>query len=337
MTCSHEHVTRRGFVNTCLGCGAYVSLALAAGDSFARRAFARQGDGDLVTTEAWARVEQLGDGQWAIISTPWDGATRTVSNGGIIAGRDGVLVIEGFNTVEGGAWALDMARKLTGRAPTHVILTHLHGDHSNGLSAYLSGNVNERPQIITTSVTRKLLAQRSGEQQPDAKPGETANLPCPIVLPDALVSETGETRIDLGGKVVRLVPRAGHTPSDLTIELESPHLVWTGDLVFHGVFPYYGDAIPSKLSASCKAMITDKIARYVPGHGAVASHEELMPYIEMLDHVGEAAKRAFEAGTPAATAWQDYEIPARLGEYYRFRPDIVRYAFEAWERELKGQ
>lgn len=334
MTCTHAHVSRRGFVNTCLGCGAYVSLALAAGDSFARRAFAAQGDGELVTTEPWARVEQLGEGVWAIISTPWDGARNTVSNGGIIAGTDGVMVIEGFNTVEGGWWALDMARKLTGRSPTHVILTHLHGDHSNGLSAYLAGE--GRPRIITTDATRKLLATRSAEQQPEAKAGEATPLPFPIVLPDALVSSTGVTRIDLGGKVVRLVPRVGHTPSDLTIELESPRLIWTGDLVFHGVFPYYGDAIPSKLGVACRAMISDRSARYVPGHGAVASHAELQPFMEMLDHVGAAARAAFDKGIPAAAAWQSYEIPAGLGAYERFRPDVYRFAFEAWERELKG-
>ncbi len=336
MTCEHTHVTRRGFVNTCLGCGAYVSLALAAGDSFTRRAFASQLEGEPVTTEPWARVEKLADGLWAIISTPWDGESKTVSNGGIIAGRDGVMVIEGFNTFEGGKWASEMAHKLTGRAPTHVVLTHLHGDHSNGLSGYLASN-GDRPQIITTDVTRTMLAERSAEQQPDAKAGETTQLRNTITLPDALVSAEAETRIDLGGKIVRLVPRAGHSPSDLTIELESPNVIWCGDLVFNGTFPYYGDALPSKLSASCKAMITDKSARYVPGHGSVASHADLMPYIEMLDHVGDAAKRAFEKGTPASDAWQAYEIPARLGEYRRFRPDVYRFAFVAWERELKGE
>jgi len=61
------------------------------------------------------------------------------------------------------------------------------------------------------------------------------------------------------------------------------------------------------------------------------------PLVERLQQdVGEAAKAAFKKGVPADEAWRTYEVPASLGEYSKFRPDVYRFAFEAWYRELKG-
>src|SRR6185503_10959226 len=91
--------------------------------------FAARPGGKVVAAEPWARLEQLGDGVWAVISTPLAGgsdAMRTFSNGGIVSGRSGVLVIEGFASDAGASWIAESARVLTGRTPTHVILTHYH-------------------------------------------------------------------------------------------------------------------------------------------------------------------------------------------------------------------
>ncbi len=331
----HHHTigcgcSRRDF----LGCGAYVALALAAGSTLTRRAFAAPLTGETVRTEPFARIEKLADGVWAVVSTPGVANDfRTVANGGIIAGRDAVLLVEGLNTPQGGAWLSDMARVLTGRRPTHVVVTHVHGDHVNGLSGQIGGD--DQPTIIGTATTRRLMAERNAAppQQGEGDIRKTV----PIVLPDSvIVDETKPTELDLGGRTVRLTPRLGHSPSDLTIELLEPRVLWGGDLVFNGLFPYYGDAIPSKLGEACNAMLRDGDTTYVPGHGSVATAKELEPYLALLADVEAAARRAVEKGVPASEAWQEYQTPAALGEWMKFRPDIYRFAFEAWERELKG-
>ncbi len=322
--------SRRDF----LGCGAFVAFSLAAGSTLTRRAFAAPLAGETVRTEPFARVEKLADGVWAVVSTPnISGDMRTVSNGGIIAGRDAVLVVEGLNTPAGGAWLSETARVLTGRRPTHVVLTHLHGDHSNGLAGHLGGA--DAPTIIGTATTRRLLAERNSA--PPQGEGAMRRTPNPIVLPDSvIVDEMQPTEIDLGGRAVRLTPRMGHSPSDLTVELLEPRVFWCGDLVFNGMFPYYGDAIPSKLGAACNSMLKDRDTTYIPGHGAVADSAALAPYLALLADVEAAARRANEKGVPADEAWRTYETPAAIGEWAKFRPDVYRFAFEAWERELKG-
>lgn len=343
----HQHreascaCSRRSFLGASLGCGAYVSLALAAGSTLTRRAFGAAPAGETLRTEPFARIEKIADGVWAVVSTPFTGEQRdmrTVSNGGIIAGREGVMVVEGLNTEEGGAWMSAMAKELTGRRPTHVALTHYHADHSAGLGGHLGGE--KPPTIVGTVTTRQMLIERSAKMPEASGAPENAKGPVKtprVVLPDSvIVDDGGQTEIDLGGRIVRLTPHAGHSPSDLTVEIREPHVLWAGDLVFNGMFPYYGDAVPSKLGSVCNAILKDPDALYVPGHGSCANAAALAPYLAMLEDVERAARDAFNKGAPASEAWKTYEIPKALGEWMKFRPNVYQFAFEAWERELKG-
>lgn len=326
---------RRSILKGTLGCGAYTLMSLALSDSQTRNAFAASHASNSVIEQPFARIEKLSDGVWAAISTPNNGDMTTVSNGGIIAGNDAVLVIEGFNTPKGGAWMRNAAKELTGQYPTHVVLTHYHGDHSNGLSGYMQDG--DAPSIIATSETRKLLLNNQLNQEFMADSGTLVQTNSNPLIPNTVIVDTSKpTKIDLGGKVVSVVPRYGHTPSDLTIELEEPNIIWCGDLFFNHMFPYYGDAIPSVLSKTCNSFMKSEDSTYVPGHGSVATKEDIHQYLALIGHVGEAAKDAIAKGKAAEEAWQEYSIPASMGEWAKFRPDVYKFAFTAWENELKG-
>ena len=131
-------ISRRDFVARSGTCAAHLALAAAVAPDALRAAWARMPLGSVVATEPFGSLEQVADGIWALISTPLGGDRTTLSNGGIIAGRSGVVAIEGFNQPAGAAWLGAKARELTGRWPTHVVVTHYHADHANGVAGYLS-------------------------------------------------------------------------------------------------------------------------------------------------------------------------------------------------------
>lgn len=96
-------MTRRNVIRCFLGAAAW----LAAGRRRTSRAQTA-----LAAREVWARIEAVGDGVWAVVSTPSpDDRTSyaTFCNGGIIAGRERVLVFEGFGSADGGAWVAEQA------------------------------------------------------------------------------------------------------------------------------------------------------------------------------------------------------------------------------------
>lgn len=336
--------SRRDFLSRTLSCAGFLALGMAGLSGTAKRAWSAEGaakaSGAPVASTSFARVERIVDGVWAVVSTPWaDPANpqlQTMSNGGIIAGRDGVLVVEGFNQPAGAAWVSDMAEQLTGRRPTHVVVTHFHADHTGGLGGYRRGA--EGPDIVATRVTRDLAVERyTTPEPPEAGPAASDLAPTThqLMTPNRIMTDPVKpVRIDLGGRVVTLVPRGGHTDSDVTIELEEPRVIFTGDLVFNRIFPYYGDSTPSRWNATCDTLLTEAGALYVPGHGNLAHKPEMDRYRELLALVGEAARKAHKAGQPAEQAAAAFSIPERLGDWFQFSPKVFAFAFDAWYREL---
>ncbi|HWK90076.1 MAG TPA: MBL fold metallo-hydrolase [Longimicrobium sp.] len=318
-------ITRRDFLLRSGSCAAHLALAAAGAPAAFRALWARSPAGAVVAREPFGRLERVADGIWALISTPLNGDRTTLSNGGIVAGRHGVLAIEGFYQPQGARWLAERARELTGHWPTHVALTHYHADHVNGVAGYLIGCGD--PEVRSTAPTRDLALERN-------QPADDARA---AALRDAeILSTTEPAALDLGGRTVRLVPRRGHTASDVSIEVDDPAVVFTGDLLWNAMFPNYVDTVPSQLRDAVRDLRRPAPTLYVPGHGAVAHEAEFDRYAAMLDEVERAARHAHAQGITAAAAGAAFTLPASLGEWALFNPAFFERAFTAWYRELEG-
>ncbi|MDE2980090.1 MAG: MBL fold metallo-hydrolase [Gemmatimonadota bacterium] len=322
---SMSRISRRRFVTATAGCASYLA---AAGPLLSAPALRRWSGAEarrIVAQTPFARIEELGDGMFAIISTPLNGDYTTVCNGGIIGGSSGTLVVEAFATPEGAAWAAEQARALTGRWPTQVVVSHYHGDHSAGPAGYAEDG-ESAPQLRATAVTRDLVQGSPGDGAAKARWADV------VVVP-----EDGPVEIDLGSRTVAVVPREGHTASDLSVEVdggEGP--VWCGDLVWNSMFPNYMDAVPSRLSRSVRALQAMGADTFVPGHGPLADAAVMSRYVALIDSVEEAARNAWRRGINSDDAAAAYVVPAELGEWMMFSPNYHQRAIQAWLDELAG-
>ena len=129
-----------------------------------------------------------------------------------------------------------------------------------GVAGYL--DANDHPVIRSTERTRNLVIERN-QTPPD--PDRVAAVKGAVML-----SAMEPTIIDLGGRSVKLIPRGGHTDSDVTLELDDPSIVFCGDLVWNSMFPNFVDTVPTKMIASVKAFKRARATAYVPGHGPLA-------------------------------------------------------------------
>jgi glyoxylase-like metal-dependent hydrolase (beta-lactamase superfamily II) len=325
---SQSALPRRGFLKAAGTFGAAAGLGLlasSAGYATTVAASASSRPGRRRQAEPWGRLEEVAPDTWALISRPRNDhpeARRTLCNGGIVAGSDGVAVIEGFASPTGAAWMAEQAVRLTGRRPTHVVITHFHGDHTGGTAGYVQGAAI--PAIFSTGTTRRLLAEQAAGYEPDGWEARS------LLLPNRMLPDDVDETLDLGGRTVRLVGRRGHTPSDLVIRAGG--VVFAGDLVWNGLFPNYTHAIPPALGEQVRALRDAGADVWVSGHGELARATDMDRYIDLLDHVGEAAMRALEAGTPLEDAAAAYSVPESLGEWYMFSARYPLVAFRAWER-----
>jgi len=285
---------------------------------WSRTLWAAQERFPVVASEAWGRLERVGEGIWALVSDPLRDRA-TLCNGGIIAGRSGVVIVEAFASDAGSRWMAERAAELTGRAPTHVVLTHYHGDHTGGLSGVTALG---SPEILATPVTRDLVMER--------------NQGAPSAILDRVqpLDTIRPTEIDLGDRSLIVVPRRGHTNSDITIQLLDPSVVFCGDLVWNRMFPNYVDATPSRLTQAVQLIRAGDASTYVPGHGPLADNTAMDRYIGLLQDVETAARRAIERGMTAQEAGAEYRLPAGLQEWTLFNPVYFERAIGAWMNEL---
>jgi glyoxylase-like metal-dependent hydrolase (beta-lactamase superfamily II) len=182
-----------------------------------------------------------------------------------------------------------------------------------------------KPVVRSTEVTRGLVLEK--------------NLPADAARTDALhdvtyFSATEPTVVDLGGVTVRVVPRSGHTSSDVSLELDDRNVLFCGDLFWNAMFPNYVDAVPSQLSKSARALRRGTSVTYVPGHGALAKQAEFDRYLAMIEEIEAAAKRGHEKGQTAAELGANYALPPSLGDWVLFNKGFFERAFSAWYREL---
>jgi len=319
-------ISRRDFLARSGSCAAHLGLAAAAAPPALRALWARQPLGRVVAREPFGALEQIADGIWALVSTPLTGDRTTLSNGGIVAGKTGVLAIEGFYQPVGAEWLARKARELAGRWPTHVVVTHYHADHANGVAGYRTNEA--RPVVRSTERTRALVLERN---QP-ADPARAA------ALQDAqLIDSTKSSQVDLGGRVVRIVPRNGHTESDVTLEIDDPSVVFCGDLFWNGMFPNYVDARPVQLGEAVRATRRSAAATvYVPGHGPLGKAPEYDRYVAMLGEVERGARSAHARGVTAAEGAAQFALPPTLGEWTLFNKVFFERAFAAWYREISS-
>jgi glyoxylase-like metal-dependent hydrolase (beta-lactamase superfamily II) len=150
-----------------------------------------------------------------------------------------------------------------------------------------------------------------------------------------LVTPDAPTTIDLGGVKLTIVPRAGHTTSDLAVSVDDPRITFAGDLLWNGMFPNYRDAVPSVLARSVRDLLRGEGVR-VPGHGSIPTTAETTNYVAVLDLIEQAAREAVAAGTPIETAAAAVRVPPSLGEWVLFNPAYYQVALKAWEKELKS-
>lgn len=271
----------------------------------------------IAAAEPWGELVPVGEGIWAMLSAPLADRT-TLCNGGLIAGRDGVVMVEAFAGDAGARWMRERSRSLTRREPSHVVLTHYHADHSGGLR----GAREAGAAVVATAETRDLVLERNA-----AAPTE--------LLGDAMIIDPARGRqLDLGGRSVQLLPLGGHTPSDVALVVEDAGVVFCGDLLWYGMFPNFVDAMPSQLTRSVRSLRALDAKVYVSGHGERTDARGLDRFLDLLDRVEQHAREAHAHGESAEQAGARFRMPPALAQWTLFSPRYFERAIGAWMREL---
>jgi cyclase len=307
-----------------------------------------------------AELIKIAEGVYADIVSP-DG--NAVGNSGIVVLDRGVLVFDTHFTPEAGQALAGKIRALTSKPIQHVVYSHFHPDHTHGTQS-LQGT----PQIIGSTISRSEILQKDvaalnrsvaaaqtqlekmrkaldEEADPIAKRRlrtqintrqeffdrmSRQSVLAPIVtVDDSLLLVDGKRQIQ-----IRYLGK-GHTDGDLILYLPAEKIVFLGDLFFNAALPNVQDATLLVWIKTLEEALKLDAEKFVPGHGAVGSREDVKAFIKYLEELRGWIEPAVARGDGLDQVIHEVQLPGKYSSYgfQNFFPSNVQKMYE----ELKTQ
>lgn len=212
--------------------------------------------------------------------------------GGNIAasvGDDGILIVDSeFEPLV--PKISDALKNIADEPVRFLINTHFHGDHTGGNARFAEMSA----EIIAQENARKRLASGGSSKFGKSPPAAKEALPI-ITFGDNL-------SVYFNGEEVRAIHiPSGHTDGDCVIIFTQSKVVHMGDDFFNGSFPFIdvdsGGSITGLIAGIEKVLaeIPDD-ARIIPGHGSLATKDDVRNYLAMLKGSSAAISAAIAAG-----------------------------------------
>jgi len=151
-----------------------------------------------------------------------------------------------------------------------MVNTHVHGDHAGGNAVFAE---NGTVVFAHDNIRKRLLPDASGAGGPDGLPV--------ITFGDGVT-------FHLGGIEARVehLPKA-HTDGDAVIYFPGANVIHTGDILFHGIFPFIdldnGGTVDGYIVAQQEILsMADDETKIIPGHGSLTDKAGMTADIDML-------------------------------------------------------
>ncbi|QFZ18802.1 MBL fold metallo-hydrolase [Saccharothrix syringae] len=188
-----------------------------------------------------------------------------VSNAGVVAGSDGVLVVDTLATEHRARRLRAAVDGLRAGPRRTVVNTHHHGDHNFGNRVFGPGAAIVAHEAARTEMAATGLALTG--LWPDVAWGEVA-----VTLPTTTFAD--RLTVHVGGRAVRLLHVGpAHTTNDVVAWLPEDRVLFAGDVVLSGATPF---SLMGSVAGTLAAIerLRDLGARTVVcGHGPVAGPE----------------------------------------------------------------
>ena len=212
-----------------------------------------------------------------------DGVSGFSSNMALMVGAERVLLIDdGMAPITADLMAT--IEELAGRRADFVVNTHVHGDHIGSNSAL----AEDGTIIFAHENIRKRLVE-----DPASAGGEAG---LPVVTFDDSVT------FHVNGQAAHVFHVAtAHTDGDAVIHLRDANVIVAGDLHFNYMFPFIdldsGGTVAGFIAGQQRIIdMADDETVIIPGHGALASKNDLQASIDMLRDAQARVQNLAEQG-----------------------------------------
>jgi cyclase len=305
------------------------------------------------------KVVSVGDGIYAAIGTPTGLAG---SNAGFIVGDSGVLVMDTFLTPKAAQELVAEIKARTDQPIKYVVNSHYHIDHTGGNQVFAAMGIpiiaqaNVRDWVITRNRKNflppaeqlkkqrddlaKTLAetpadQTAKRQQLERRLKQTEAFLTLDLTPPTVTYDSGTLHVYLGKRDVALFSLPGHTGGDTLAFVSDANVLFMGDMGWTHSLPNLIDAtVTDWVQSLDKILIHHPEAKFVPGHGEVATAADMRDFRDYLDDLRNRVKAAIDQGLTLEQAQEQLKLPERFKSFNG--QGFVKPNIKDMYNELKG-
>ncbi len=259
---------------------------------------------------------------------------ETGGNVGIVVLDDAVVAVD----AQYPASALDFRESIpsvSNKPVTHLLLTHVHGDHVFGNQAF------EDCEIVSHV---RLKDKMEESLRYEWAPGNLEKM-----LEDIKINRPERAwlyeglRIVLPKKVfedkysvddVEMIYMPGHTDCSSVVYVPNDRVMFAGDLMFAKTFPWAGDltADPDAWIEAFRKMLSMDVDVFVPGHGPFCDKAEVQVQLRWFEAARDVMKSLVADGVSMeeAVAYDGYP------EFYESTGDRFERSMRHWYRFYSG-
>lgn len=282
---------------------------------------------------------KVADGVYAAIARPGGLAS---GNAGFVVGDGGVLVFDTFFTPTAAKELIESIGNQTSLPIKFAVNSHYHLDHTGGNQVFAERGVpiighSKLLEWQTTKNRRFLpeqgeLARRRADaakqltETPQDAAEKRTQLERQIRRYDEMMTivltkptetfSTGTRQLRLGKREVVLFTLPGHTGGDVLAYVPSVNVVFTGDIGWRKTLPNLVDATVNDWIPSLDQLLKRyPTARFIPGHGEVATADDMREFRDYLDDLRTRVKAAIAAGLTLDQAKQKLTLPDKYAGF----------------------
>jgi glyoxylase-like metal-dependent hydrolase (beta-lactamase superfamily II) len=218
-----------------------------------------------------------------------------MNNPAIVISDDAVVILDPGSSLESGRMVLRQVAKLTDKPVTHVINSHIHGDHWLGNQAirekYPQSRLYAHPEMIKRA--KESEARAWVERMETLTEGATTGTEA--LIPENALENGQEFKLNGLTLRIHIVP-AAHSYTDAMTEVVEDALLYTGDNVTYMRLPRFDDGTFRGSIAACDHALALKMKHYVPGHGPSGGPEVIESFRTYTRTLYESAAELYEEG-----------------------------------------
>jgi len=228
------------------------------------------------------------------------------SNCGLIHTTEGVVLVDTTARPKDIQAYLELVN-ITPDDVCQILLTHSHSDHTSGIPLF------DCP-VLAHQLTRQRIINRGTERAKTQIP-----------------TQVFEDRIDLEIDRVELemIHVGGHTPGSSVVWLPDVGVLFAGDLIFEGRYPFLATARVPELMDALRGLLGLEARVIVPGHGRLCNNDEIFRQIEYLDTTWKLTAEHIQQGHSLQQAVSDPKYPIYFERgYEKLHPWNIKVIFQ---------